>query len=103
MDPGAVFDNRDFVCLQVLQTYSHKHIVMIRSANDPSVPEHPQYTRGHMWACNYVLTHRSPESCIVDHVYAADLDGMIAQMLCREVVSRRLNGLRSIGMKFADP
>lgn len=104
MNLGFLFDKRDFVSVQVLKKIPEAKtcVVLQRAVSDPTAPEaSPDYIRSHVWTSSYVVRPSSRQDhVLVDHIYAADLNGVLAQLLCSNIVSRRLNGLKSFVDKF---
>ena len=108
----TILTNRDFVYVQVLKKLSQSkrscvHVILQRSVDcshdSVSYRGTEAYVRGTVWVSGFILKPGSShKSCIVEHVYAANLDGVLAQFVCADMVSRRLRGLKRFASTFQD-
>lgn len=104
------FTSRDFLYVQTLKKLSRSRFMILQKSVESEehvvCTSNAPYERGTVWVSAFILrpgsAHGPRGSCIVEHLYGADLKGVLAEVVCADIVYRRLEGLQKFALRFKD-
>lgn len=95
MNPGSMFDKRDFVYLQAVKKIPGMYVILRRSVNDEAAPPTLKYVRGHIWTSGYVIKE-TQDGCCITHISGVDYGGMVPTWMCNRKNQSSMDRLHGI-------